>query len=177
MAIMVKVRQLVGRQAGEIIELEQSIAESCIACGTAAVPGEEPVVRGTKFDKPLPNAMVPEELKAAAAPEEPKAETEVQPDLEPEEAAPEAATEPEEAIEAEGEADEAAVDQEASEEAAAEEEAEESSEIEIPEDWRSLNGNTRRQIAGQIYGESVSTASEADVIIAAHLGEDITEDE
>ena len=58
-----KVRQLVGRFAGRIIEMPHHIAQACLSNGTAALPdGDMPKVRGLKIlddiEDVAPNRMI-----------------------------------------------------------------------------------------------------------------------
>lgn len=46
------VRQLVGRFAGQIIEMPYHVAQSCLANGTAALPDAEVRIRGLELTAP-----------------------------------------------------------------------------------------------------------------------------
>ncbi|GEM_PF-3589151 len=51
-----KVRQLVGRLAGQIVDMPYAEATSCVGCGTAAWPEDTPRVKGLNIPTPAPVA-------------------------------------------------------------------------------------------------------------------------
>lgn len=58
------VRQLVGRLAGQIIDMPFTVAQSCIASGTAVLPDAPVNVKGLEIPQPVPVAEVPKPVVA-----------------------------------------------------------------------------------------------------------------
>lgn len=53
------VRQLIGPYAGQLQEMPFTVAQSCIATGTACLPGDTPRVKGLKIVAPEVMATEP----------------------------------------------------------------------------------------------------------------------
>ena len=54
------VRQLIGPYAGQIQEMPFTVAQNCIATGTACLPDDSPRVKGLKIVAPEPMAALSE---------------------------------------------------------------------------------------------------------------------
>ncbi len=53
------VRQLIGPYAGQLQEMPFTVAQNCIATGTACLPDDSPRVKGLKIAAPEPMADAP----------------------------------------------------------------------------------------------------------------------
>jgi len=53
------VKQLVGRYAGQIVDLPYAEATACLAAGTVCKPDETPRIRGAHMDAPASENTVP----------------------------------------------------------------------------------------------------------------------
>lgn len=95
------VRQLVGRYAGEIVEMPHLEAQACLATGTAALPDDHEAAKRVKGLK-MPSETAPEPAAEADQASEGAPEAKVEPEPEPE---PEPAAEADQASEAEPEAE------------------------------------------------------------------------
>lgn len=149
-----KVRQLVGRLAGHIIDMPKTVAETCIANGTAAHIGREPRIRGLTLQ---PVAPKPEAVKMPALMNAEVSGGRAQP----------AAEDRGPMVEAVVDEDETATEDEAAQEPVGNSEVG----IVIPEDWREFSAVRRKWLASQIAGEKFARVADADAAIEAHLAQ------
>jgi hypothetical protein len=140
-----KVRTLVGRLAGEIVDMEYVDAQNCIANGTACLPEDAPKVKG---------------LRASSAAEVPELPFGVVPTID-------AGVDVEVEVEV-AETGTATVEIEA--ETVLEGMARESADkVSVPSNWNILSATERRDIAEKISGVRPKTGKAADAIIKDYL--------